>query len=181
MIPTLNTLINPIETIVYPTETYKINIEANRVAGYTDNRDALMQAIYLILSTERYKHIIYSWDYGIELLDLFGKPMPYVMAELKRRVSEALLYDDRITSVDNFVFDKNGKKLHVTFDVTTIYGVYSVEQDYNDFQNINTDGVIVRLDSNGTLRYNVPAFYSNDILLFNDPPILDENGILIFD
>lgn len=93
--------------------------EFDRISGYTDDLDAVIQAIYLILSTERYKFIIYSWDYGVELVDLYGKPMPYVMAELPRRITEALTQDDRITDVKDFEFEKNGKVLHTTFTVVT--------------------------------------------------------------
>lgn len=94
----------------------------DRISGYIDDLQAIIQAVYLILSTERYKHIIYSWDYGVELLDLIGKPMPFVMAELPRRIKEALTTDDRIEDVVDFVFEKQGKRLHTTFTVVTNIG-----------------------------------------------------------
>lgn len=94
----------------------------DRLLGYIDGLDAVIQAIYLILSTERYQHIIYSWDYGVELLDLYGKPIGYVVAELPRRITEALTQDDRIESVDDFEFEKNGKKLSTKFTVKTNVG-----------------------------------------------------------
>ena len=94
----------------------------DRLYGYIDDLEAVKQAIYLILSTERYRYPIYSWDYGVELVDLIGKPMPYVMSELPRRISEALTQDNRIDSVVDFKFEKNGKKLHVTFTVVSSIG-----------------------------------------------------------
>ena len=100
----------------------KKTTELFRTNGYIDGLDSVAQAIQLILSTERYKHIIYSWDYGVELFDLIGKPMPYVMSELPRRIKEALTQDNRIDDVVNFEFTKNGKKLHVTFTVVTNLG-----------------------------------------------------------
>lgn len=96
--------------------------KSSRVVGYTDGLDAVIQAIYLILSTERYKYNIYSWDYGVELIDLFGKPMPYVMSELPRRITEALTQDNRIDNVTNFEFEQKGKQLHTTFTVVTTAG-----------------------------------------------------------
>lgn len=101
-----------------PTDT----IELYRINGFVDGLDAVTQAIQLILSTERYKHLIYSWDYGVELYDLVGKPMPYVMSELPRRITEALTQDNRITDVTDFEFERNGKKLHVTFTAVTNLG-----------------------------------------------------------
>jgi phage baseplate assembly protein W len=94
----------------------------NRISGYVNDLEAVQQAIYLILSTERYKHIIYSWDYGVELLDLIGKPMPYVMAELPRRITEALTQDNRIEDVVDFEFETKGKRLHVKFTVVSSIG-----------------------------------------------------------
>ena len=124
MIPNIDILLNDIEEIEYPTNTYKIEDTYNyeRINGYTDDLDAIVQAIYLILSTERYRFPIYSWDYGVELIDLIGKPMPYVMSEIPRRVKEALIQDNRITDVKDFTFEVNKKKLHTTFTVVTTIG-----------------------------------------------------------
>ena len=122
MIPNISTLVNTITETDYPTRTYKIELNADRINGNTDGVEAVIQAIYLILSTERYQHIIYSWDYGVELLDLYGKPMPYVLAEIPRRIKEALVQDNRITDVVDFEFEKNGNRLHTTFTVVSNVG-----------------------------------------------------------
>lgn len=137
MIPDIKLLTQEITKANYPTRTYKIEVRYDpeetldeiddRINGYTDDVDAIKQAIYLILSTERYKHIIYSWDYGVELLDLYGKPMPYVMAELPRRVTEALTQDNRIKDCKDFEFTKNGKQLLTTFTVVTNAGDIQTE------------------------------------------------------
>jgi hypothetical protein len=97
------------------------------ISNYVDGLDAVKQAVYLILSSERYKHIIYSWDYGVELLDLIGKPMPYVLSELPRRIKEALTQDDRITDVIDFEFKPKGNQLHATFTVVSNVGDISTE------------------------------------------------------
>ena len=102
--------------------TYKLNINKETISGYIDEREAMRQAIYLILNIERYDYLIYSWNYGIELKDLFGQPTFYVMAELERRITEALMVDSRITAVDNFEITREGKKVHARFTVHTIFG-----------------------------------------------------------
>ena len=129
MIPTAEILTNEIEEVVYPTKTYKINVDADRINGYTDDVDALIQAIYLILNTERYEYIIYSWDYGVELVDLYGKPIPYVIAVLERRITDALIQDNRISEVTNFEFSENKNKIHVKFDVISDAGTIQVEKE----------------------------------------------------
>lgn len=132
MLPNLNLLTTYIDEDIYPTRTYRVRllgnenstspVYLNKVSGYTDGIDALKQTIYFILGTERYEYLIYSWDYGIELQDLFGKPMPYVIAEIKRRITEALTMDDRITDVVDFQFERNRELLHVTFSVVSTLG-----------------------------------------------------------
>jgi hypothetical protein len=110
-----------------PSKTYKLNEDS--INGICDNLDAIKQAIYLILSIERYKYPIYSWDFGIELMDLYGQPMPFVVPELERRIKEALIQDDRITNVDNFNFEVNKNKVYTTFLVHTIYGNLESEKE----------------------------------------------------
>ena len=128
MIPNISILTEQITETTYPNKTYKIDSAASkegesfRTNGYVDGLDAVAQCVRLILSTERYRHIIYSWDYGMELVDLIGKPVTYVMSELPRRITEALTQDDRIDDVVDFEFERNGKKLHVKFTVVTNLG-----------------------------------------------------------
>lgn len=125
MIPDIEILTQNITETTYPNRTYKIvfnDDELGRVSGYADELDSVTQAIYLILSTERYKFLIYSWDYGIELLDLIGKPLNYILSELPRRITEALLTDDRIKEVKDFEFEKTKNQLHTTFTVVTDVG-----------------------------------------------------------
>lgn len=125
MIPNIEILTMEIDAPNYPSRTYRIKFDPDRISDYTDGLEAVIQAIYLILSTERYEYIIYSWDYGIELVDLYGQPMPYVMSELPRRIKEALMVDNRITDVTDFEFEKNGKKLKTTFTAVTDAGKIS--------------------------------------------------------
>lgn len=85
--------------------------------------------IYLSLSTERYAYLIYSWNYGVELVELIGQPKEYALPEIKRCITEALLQDDRITAVDGFEFETGKKTVHVTFTVHSIFGDLEVETD----------------------------------------------------
>ena len=122
MIPDINIFTEEIEDVQYPTKTYKIEVECDCISGYVDDLEAIQQAIYLILNTERYEFLIYSWDYGVELVDLIGQPMPYVMSELPRRIEEALTQDDRIIEVKDFEFEVHKKMLFTSFVVVTKSG-----------------------------------------------------------
>lgn len=133
MIPTLNLLNEEIAETTYRGRSYRINFgDECRISGYVDELDAIKQAIYLILNTERYQYVIYSWDYGVELLDLYGKQMSYVMAELPRRIEEALTQDDRIEKVTDFEFEKIKSRLLVSFTVITNVGDIRMEMEVAD-------------------------------------------------
>lgn len=133
MLPSSNNLLTT-ELIVEtePSKNYKMKFEQNSISGYVDELEAMKQVVYKILNTERYEYEIYSWNYGIELKDLIGEPVSYVVAELERRISEALLQDDRIESVDSFEYDysKKGVVL-VTFQVHTLFGTFDEEKVVN--------------------------------------------------
>ena len=107
---------------IQPGLTHKLDIDRERVRGMTDGRDAVLQAVYLILNVERYAYPIYSRNYGSELSDLIGKPKDYAMSEIKRRITEALMQDDRITSLSDWDFETGRKSVRVSFIVHTIYG-----------------------------------------------------------
>lgn len=103
-------------------KTFYLDREQGKFLGMTEGLDAIKQSVYLLLNTQRYQYLIYSWNYGVELQDLIGESKEYALPEIKRCITEALLQDDRITAVDNFVFETHGKKVHVSFLVHTIFG-----------------------------------------------------------
>lgn len=133
MIPILsndNVEFENLEIEEQPTLTYKMDREAERIAGTAEEIEAVRQAVYKILQTERYEYPIYSGDYGIELKDLFGQPVSYVCPELERRISEALLWDSRIEGVEDFEFDTSVKgAVRVSFRVNTVFGRIDSEKE----------------------------------------------------
>ncbi|EQH77606.1 DUF2634 domain-containing protein [Clostridioides difficile] len=111
-----------------PSKTFKLNIEKSKIDGICDDVEALKQTIFLILNTERYQHLIYSWNYGVELNDLIGEPISFVIPELERRIKEALIQDDRVENVDNFEFQNVKGKVQCRFSVHTKYGNIKAEK-----------------------------------------------------
>lgn len=125
MIPDSNLLTEELTELEYGSETFKIDDSldgSERIDGFVTDLDSVEQAIYLILNTERYEHNIYSWDYGVELTSLIGKPIPYVMSEIPRRIEEALIQDDRVEGVKDFEFEQHKNQLEVSFTVVTNIG-----------------------------------------------------------
>ena len=124
MLPVNNTDIDLItlQPLEMPSRTYHFELLDQQVRGFTDQQEAMRQAIYKIIYTERYVYPIYSRNYGAELDGLIGQPIPYILSEVKRRVSEALLHDNRITAVENWDFNVQRGKVTATYTARTIYG-----------------------------------------------------------
>ena len=124
MIPSANTVLTTdLSVVTMPSKQYRMTTDGNRILGTCDGLDAVKQSIFKILNTERFSYLIYSWNYGVEFMDLYGKAPMYVCPEIERRVTEALLQDDRITGVDNFEFNTSRKGVvSVSFTVHTFFG-----------------------------------------------------------
>ncbi|MDR1773041.1 MAG: DUF2634 domain-containing protein [Hungatella sp.] len=130
MLPvTGNILEQDFKLVQMPSKTFRLDMERKRVIGTVDGLEAVKQAVFCILNTERFDWLIYSWNYGVELNGLFGKSTGLVKAKIKKRIKEALQQDDRIQSVDTFSFEGNGKILHVRFMVHTTYGEIMMEKE----------------------------------------------------
>lgn len=111
-----------------PSKTFRLNHNNLTVTGTIDQIQAVEQAVFLILNVERYQWLIFSWNYGVELHNLIGKDPEYCLPEIERRVREALLQDDRITTVQDFQFEINKKQVLATFTVVSIFGEINVEK-----------------------------------------------------
>lgn len=130
MLPqTGNLLTKDFEITKQPSKTFKLDMTNNRITGTVDGLEAVKQAAYCALQTERFDWLIYSWNYGVELKELFGKPMGLVKSKLKKRIREALMQDDRIQGVDAFSFQTEGRKLWVSFEIHTAMGTIDMEKE----------------------------------------------------
>lgn len=105
-----------------PSFTYCLKEGGNRIEGKIDGREALLQAIWLVLNTERYAYLIYSWNYGVELAEKIGSNMPLACLQVQGAICEALLQDERIVKVDDFTFEPQGEELLVKFSVHSVFG-----------------------------------------------------------
>ena len=119
--------IETIENTIQAIKTYKIN--DGKVIGFCDGKEALEQTIFFILSTERYKYLIYSDNYGSEFENVPNIDRDILESELKRRINEALIQDDRIESTDNYIFNYDEDSVLVKFTVFCIYGDLEIEKE----------------------------------------------------
>lgn len=134
MIPEQQVDLTNLEVVNQPSLTYKLDFERKRISGKIDNEEAIMQLVMKILYTERYAYVIYSSQYGVELDRLIGKDYDFIVSDLERTITEALLADDRILSITDFVAEQTAiDRMTVTFTVNSVAGS----------ANINTEVIIV--------------------------------------
>lgn len=114
---------------IQPSLTFGIDFENNRIINMIDEVDAVKQAIHLMISTERFQHEIFTDDYGRELNELIGSEIHYVLPEIERRVTEALMEDDRILSVGDFEFIRQGEEVTFITEIETVFGEIEYESE----------------------------------------------------
>lgn len=123
MIPERNANLTILEEQIQPSRTYRLDLGRKRVTSMIDGQDAIIQAVRKILHTERYAYVIYSSQYGVELDRLIGQEYDFIVSDIKRTLTEALLMDNRIISLENFEMEKTGlDTMEVNFLVNSIEG-----------------------------------------------------------
>lgn len=105
-----------------PGLTWKINQETRRIEGTVDGYESVRQAVEIILYVERFRWQIYTPYSGVQFDGLIGQNPGYVGSELQRRITDALVMDDRVTGIKDFTYAADGDKMTVSFTVTTVYG-----------------------------------------------------------
>ncbi len=117
-----------ISTADLTTKTYCMKLDRNTIRYYADGKNAMKQAIFKILQTERYQYSqIYSNNYGVEFWNLIGTSAVYAVPTIETRIREALTWDDRILDVTDFNFNVAKSIITVEFTAHTIYGDVRIE------------------------------------------------------
>lgn len=119
------------ETISIPNtyKEYELDFVAGQLTGEVlEGKEALKVWIYKTLLTKRYKHVIYSWDYGQDLEELIGQDYEkgLIRSEVERRIKDCLLIHPHIKECNNFNIRLQQDQLHVDFTVNTAYGEVSI-------------------------------------------------------
>lgn len=132
--PLLTEVIADLEEELTPTKTYKLNFETKRITGAIDGVEAIRQYVYKVLATERASFAIYGTDdginYGVELQRFIGKPFSFISSDIERTISEALLQDERILAINDFVIGEPiNDTLEVSFTVSTLYGDIKINEE----------------------------------------------------
>ena len=111
------------DQVYQPSLTWHLDRETHRIRGQIDGLDTLEQAVWMVLSTELGRYMIYDDTFGVELEDLVGMDLDYARVESEARIREAILQDERFEEVDNFEYEKADRNSwKVSFDVHTSTG-----------------------------------------------------------
>lgn len=104
---------------------YGIDFATGQLTGQiVEGREAIKVWVWLALQTPRYRHYVYSWDYGNEYGDLIGQGYTeeYTEAEVRRMTEDCLLVNEDIREISGFSVKMERDTLSVTFTANTIYG-----------------------------------------------------------
>ena len=105
-----------------PSQTWYINKDTNRIQGTAEGLEAVRQAVEIILNVERFCWQIYRPYSGMQWDGLIGQDPGYVASELQRRMTEALLMDERVRGISDFTYSVSGNTLSASLTVNTVYG-----------------------------------------------------------
>ena len=101
-----------------------IPIYKNGSPDMVEGRDAVFAWAWKALHTPRFRHEIYTWNYGNEVESLIGQPFTEELkkSEAARYVEECLLINPYISGVENVAVEFAGDTIQVSCTIKTVYG-----------------------------------------------------------
>ena len=105
-----------------PSLTWIADPVTNRLRGRGDNYEAVRQAVEVIVNVERFKWQIYTPNFGTDYDGMLGTEPGYTASELRRRLEDAFLPDNRILGIKDYVYSFQDVSLSVSFTVRTVFG-----------------------------------------------------------
>lgn len=110
---------------------YGLNFETGQLTGkIVEGIEAIKVWIWLCLHTERFRHAIYSSDYGTSLEQYIGHVLSeeYINTDCESEVTDALLMNEYIESIEDFSAEKQDEHLSIKFRVVTKFGDIEVDE-----------------------------------------------------
>lgn len=118
--------------VVKVPKEYGIDFQTGQLTGkIVEGLEAIKVWIWLCMHTERFRHAIYSADYGTSLEQYIGHMLSeeYINTDCESEISDALLINEYIESIEDFEAVRNSDSLNISFRVVTKFG--SIEVDEN--------------------------------------------------
>ena len=111
---------------------YELDFATGRLTGrIVTGVDALCIWAYLALKAQRYRWVIYSWQYGEEYTNLIGYSFDedYLYSEVKRYIEECLFINEHITGIEDLTVNQVNEMLYIRFRMITDVGSKEVSMD----------------------------------------------------
>lgn len=104
-------------------DTYIVD-KATNDFKIVEGLDALKVWIYFALKTDRFEHLVFSWDFGTDLTNLVGQKYSKGLTESEayRYIEEALIINPYILSIKKNSVTFDGDNLHININVNSVYG-----------------------------------------------------------
>ena len=105
-----------------PSLTWIADPVTNRLRGRGDGWEAVRQAVEVIVDVERFKWQIYTPNFGTDYDGLLGTEPGYAASEMRRRLEDAFLPDNRILGIKDYIYSFKGVDLSISFTARTVFG-----------------------------------------------------------
>lgn len=118
--------------VVKVPKEYGIDFRTGQLTGkIVEGLEAIKVWVWLCMHTERFRHAIYSADYGTSLEQYIGHMLSeeYINTDCESEITDALLINEYIESIEDFEAVRNSDSLNISFRVVTKFG--SIEVDEN--------------------------------------------------
>ncbi|MGJ9460127.1 DUF2634 domain-containing protein [Oceanobacillus sp. CF4.6] len=120
------------EQVIETMRTYKIDFEKNEITNeFINGIEAISQFVHMRMRTPRYVYPIYSTDEGNEIEELIADKNvteEFKIVELPRLITEALIYDERITDVTDYIIEHIDDAFRIRFKVHSVEGILEIEE-----------------------------------------------------
>ena len=126
------TIKEDISQVVKVPQEYGIDFQTGQLTGkIVEGVEAIKVWIWLCLHTERFRHAIYSADYGASLEQYIGHVVTdeYVNTDCESEITEALLINEHIESIEDFEVVRGVDRLNISFRVVTRFGDFEVSEN----------------------------------------------------
>ncbi|MFI3114537.1 MAG: DUF2634 domain-containing protein [Clostridia bacterium] len=100
----------------------------DRLVETSNELEAIESSIYNALTIACGKYDIYSLNYGNQLINILGNAS--VESKIEQYIKECLLFDDRISEVNDLVYEKNGDEITINFEIVTDFGILTSEVSF---------------------------------------------------
>lgn len=118
--------------VVKMPKEYGIDFATGQLTGkIVEGIEAIKVWIWLCLHTERFRHAIYSADYGTSFEQYIGHVLSdeYINTDCESEITDALLINEYIESIEDFEAVKDSEHLRVSFRALTKFGNIEVDEN----------------------------------------------------